>query len=73
MSSQALGSILGSCYVRIDPAYGSRDVCSVPGREAKSLMGYPLPSFGEASIQTKTNKNLVNDPKLHVNGMSRRV
>ena len=24
--------------------------------EAKSLMGYPLPSFGKASIQTKQNK-----------------
>ena len=33
------------------------NVCFVPGREAKSLMGYLLPSFGKASIQTKqTNK-----------------
>ena len=49
--SQAPGSISGSRGVRIDPALGSRNVCSVPGSEAKFLMGYPLPSFGKASIQ----------------------
>ena len=52
VTSQAPGSHLGSCGVKIDPAKGSRNVCSVPGYEAKSLMGYPLPSFGKASIQT---------------------
>ena len=35
-------------------------ICSVPRREAKSLMGYPLPSFGKVSIQTiQTNKTIV--------------
>ena len=53
VSSQVLGSIPGSCDVRIDLAYGSRNVCFGPGSEAKSLMGYPLPSFRKASIQTK--------------------
>ena len=34
------------------------NVWSVPGREAKSLMGYPFPSFWKASILTKqTNKH----------------
>ena len=32
---------------------------SCPGREAKSLMGYPLPSFGKASIQTKQTKHVI--------------
>ena len=46
-----------SCGVRIDQE-GSRNVCSVPGREAKSLVGYPLPSFGRSSIKTKQNKQI---------------
>ena len=37
---------------------------SVPGREAKSLMGYPLPSFGKVSIQTKQNKHQAKQPLL---------
>ena len=37
-------------------AQGSRNVCSVPICEAKSLMGYPLPSFRKAPIQSKQNK-----------------
>ena len=42
----------GSRRVRIDLSQGIRNVCAVPGREAKSLMGYPLPSFEKVSIQT---------------------
>ena len=38
-------------------AQGSRNVCSAPGREAKYVMGYPLPSFGKASIQTDKETN----------------
>ena len=52
----------GSHDVRVDPAWGSRNVCSVPGREVKSLMGYPLPFYGKASIQTKTNNQIHTRP-----------
>ena len=52
-SSQVSGSIPCSRSVRIDPVKGSRDDSSVSGHEAKSLIGYPLPSFGKVSIQTK--------------------
>ena len=35
------------------PSEVLRNICSVPGREAKSLMGYPFPSFRKGSIQTQ--------------------
>ena len=56
-----LGWIPGSCGVRIDLAWESKNVCSVAGPEAKSLMGYPLPSFRKASIQTNKQTNKQNE------------
>ena len=47
--------IPGSRGVKIDLAKGRRNVCSVPGHEAKFLMGYPLLSFLKESIQTTQN------------------
>ena len=48
--SQVPGFISGGRSVRIYPAVRSRNVCSVHRHEAKSLMGYPLPLFGKATI-----------------------
>ena len=53
VSSQALDSIHGSCGVRIDSVKGSRNVCAVPRREAKSLEVYSLSFLWEGVYSNK--------------------
>ena len=59
MLSQAAGSIPSRHGVRIDPAYGSKNVYSVPGHEAKSLTGIP-PSFYQEGVHSNKTSTVLN-------------